>query len=128
MIVNKYKIVLPENNQYLNIPLEMNWDFLGRDDSIDEYQEKMVKEVIGEVKNMKKPLIEALKEMGRVVAIAVLPVLISGLEKGAIDAKVLAVVGAVAGIKFVDKLLHAIGKEKSTAKKEDKLLKGLTRF
>ena len=47
MIVNKYKIVLPENNQYLNIPLEMNWDFLGRDDSIDEYQEKMVKEVIG---------------------------------------------------------------------------------
>lgn len=49
MIVNKYKIVLPENNQYLNIPLEMNWDFLGRDDSIDEYQEKMVKEVIGGV-------------------------------------------------------------------------------
>jgi len=49
MIVNKYKIVLPENNQYLNIPLEMNWDFIGRDDSIDEYQEKMVKEVIGGV-------------------------------------------------------------------------------
>ena len=49
MIVNKYKIVLPENDQYLNIPLEMNWDFLGRDDSIEEYQEKMVKEVVGGV-------------------------------------------------------------------------------
>lgn len=77
---------------------------------------------------MSKPLIKALKEMGRVVAIAVLPVLISGLEKGAIDAKVLAVVGAVAGIRFLDKLLHEIGKEKSTAKKEDKLTLGLTRF
>ena len=41
MIVNKYKIVLPENDQHLNIPLEMNWDFIGRDDSIDEYQEKI---------------------------------------------------------------------------------------
>ena len=49
MIVNKYKIVLPENDQYLNIPLEMNWDFLGRDDSIEVYQETMVKEVIGGV-------------------------------------------------------------------------------
>jgi hypothetical protein len=49
MIVNKYKIVLPENDQYLNIPLEMNWDFLGRDDSIEDYQETMVKEVVGGV-------------------------------------------------------------------------------
>ena len=49
MIVNKYKIVLPENDQYLNIPLEMNWDFLGRDDSIEEYQTTMVKEVVGGV-------------------------------------------------------------------------------
>ena len=49
MIVNKYKIVLPENDQYLNIPLEMNWDFLGRDDSIEVYQETMIKEVIGSV-------------------------------------------------------------------------------
>jgi len=49
MIVNKYKIVLPENDKYLNIPLEMNWDFLGRDDSIEKYQETMVKEVVGRV-------------------------------------------------------------------------------
>jgi hypothetical protein len=49
MIVNKYKILLPNNDQYLNIPIEMNWDFLGRDDSIEEYQETMVKEVIGGV-------------------------------------------------------------------------------
>ena len=49
MIVNKYKILLPNNDQYLNVPIEMNWDFLGRDDSIDDYQETMVKEVIGGV-------------------------------------------------------------------------------
>jgi hypothetical protein len=49
MIVNKYKILLPNNDQYLNVPIEMNWDFIGRDDSIDDYQETMVKEVIGGV-------------------------------------------------------------------------------
>ena len=47
MSVNKIKIVLPDNDQFVNIPVEMKWDFTGRDDSIDEYQEKMVKEVIG---------------------------------------------------------------------------------
>jgi hypothetical protein len=47
MSVNKFKIVLPDNDQFVNVPVEMKWDFTGRDDSIDEYQEKMVKEVIG---------------------------------------------------------------------------------
>lgn len=73
---------------------------------------------------MKKPLIEALKEMGRVVVIAVLPVLISGIEKGFVDAKVLAVVGAVAGLRFLDKFLHEAGK----TTKNKKLIAGLTRF
>lgn len=47
MIVNKYKIVKPDVNKHINIPLEINWDFFGRNDSIEEYQEKMVKEVVG---------------------------------------------------------------------------------
>jgi hypothetical protein len=47
MSVNKYKILLPENNKYLDIPLEMNWDFLGRDDSIQTYQNEILKDIIG---------------------------------------------------------------------------------
>ena len=47
MSVNKYKILLPENNKYLDIPLEMNWDFLGRDDSIQTYQNVILKDIIG---------------------------------------------------------------------------------
>lgn len=47
MDVNKIKIQLPVDNQFINIPIEMKWDFGGRQDSIEEYQEEMVKEVIG---------------------------------------------------------------------------------
>jgi hypothetical protein len=47
MSVNKVKILLPDTNKYVNVPVELNWDFTGRDDSIEEYQRKMVKEVIG---------------------------------------------------------------------------------
>ena len=47
MSVNKYKILRPTTDQHIDIPIEIKWDFYGRDDSIDEYQEKMVKEVIG---------------------------------------------------------------------------------
>ena len=47
MSVNKVKIVLPDTDKYVNIPVELKWDFTGRDDSIEEYQREMVKEVIG---------------------------------------------------------------------------------
>jgi hypothetical protein len=47
MDVNKIKIQLPIDDQFINIPLEIRWDFGGRTDSIEEYQEEMVKEVIG---------------------------------------------------------------------------------
>lgn len=47
MSVNKYKILRPTTDQHIDIPIEIKWDFAGRDESIDEYQEKMVKEVIG---------------------------------------------------------------------------------
>lgn len=47
MNVNKIKIIRPTTDQYVNIPIEMKWDFAGREDSILEYQEEMVKEVVG---------------------------------------------------------------------------------
>ena len=47
MDVNKIKIQLPVGNQFINIPIEMKWDFGGRQDSVEEYQTEMVREVIG---------------------------------------------------------------------------------
>ena len=47
MSVNKIKILLSETDKYVEVPVEMKWDFTGRDDSIEEYQKKMVKEIIG---------------------------------------------------------------------------------
>jgi hypothetical protein len=47
MSVNKYRIVLDNNEKYLDIPIEMKWDFTGQDDSIDEYQKTILEEVIG---------------------------------------------------------------------------------
>ena len=47
MSVNKIKVLLSETDKYVEVPVEMKWDFTGRDDSIEEYQKKMVKEIIG---------------------------------------------------------------------------------
>jgi hypothetical protein len=47
MDVNKIKIQLPIDDKFINIPIEMKWDFGGRTDSVEEYQEEMVREVIG---------------------------------------------------------------------------------
>ena len=47
MSVNKIKIIRPTTNNYVDIPIEMKWDFAGHDDSILEYQKEMVKEIIG---------------------------------------------------------------------------------
>ena len=38
MSVSKYRIVKPINNQQIDIPIEIKWDFTGRDESIDEGQ------------------------------------------------------------------------------------------
>lgn len=73
---------------------------------------------------MKQALIDATLELLRVMTLAVIPVLISSLEAGQFDWRTLAVVGSVAGLRFVDKLLHRIGEEQG----RDKLVRGLTRF
>jgi hypothetical protein len=44
---NKYYFTLPTVTQGIQLPIEIKWDFEGRSDSIDEYQEEVVKEVIG---------------------------------------------------------------------------------
>jgi hypothetical protein len=50
--VNNFKTTIPlTNDKYINIPFELKWDFYGRDDSIDQFQEKVVEEVIGEPKD-----------------------------------------------------------------------------
>ena len=61
---------------------------------------------------------EAVKELLRVVVLAVIPVLVVSLESGNVDYKAIAVVGAVAGLRFIDKLLYESGTSK----------KGLTQF
>lgn len=47
MSVNKIKILLPEGDEYINVPIEVKWDFSGQDDSIQEYEIEMIKEIIG---------------------------------------------------------------------------------
>ena len=47
MSVNRIKIVKDDTNKYLNIPINMQWDFLNRDASIDELEVKAIKEVTG---------------------------------------------------------------------------------
>lgn len=47
MSVNKIKIIRPTTDKYVDIPIEMKWDFTGHDDSISEYQKDIVEEIIG---------------------------------------------------------------------------------
>jgi hypothetical protein len=44
---NKFTFTLPENDQYINLPVEIKWDFNGKEDSIELYEEDVVKEIIG---------------------------------------------------------------------------------
>ena len=47
MNANKITLVRSDLDGYVNVPVNMTWDFLGRDDSISEYETTMLKEVIG---------------------------------------------------------------------------------
>lgn len=61
---------------------------------------------------LKQPAISAGKEMGRVIALAIIPLLIMQLEAGRIEWRALAVVGAIAALRAIDKYLHKAGNEK----------------
>jgi hypothetical protein len=55
---------------------------------------------------MKEQIIEALKEAGRVVVLAIIPVAIDSLGRGNIDWNLVAVTGIIALLRFLDKYLH----------------------
>ena len=46
-VSNKYKFILPTTDKYINLPIELKWDFYGRDDSIEIFQEEVVEDIIG---------------------------------------------------------------------------------
>jgi len=73
---------------------------------------------------LSEPFKESLKELLRVVMIALVPNLILYAEQGYFDVRALALTAAIAGLRFVDKLLHLEGKESGN----ENLEKGLTRF
>lgn len=69
---------------------------------------------------MKEKILEAVKEFFRVVVIAIIPVLVDSLTRDTIDMRLVAVTGAIAGLRFIDKLLHELAPEGEAG--------GLTRF
>jgi hypothetical protein len=72
---------------------------------------------------------KALLELGRVVIIAVLPIIITSVEQGKIDWKVIGIAAIIATLKGIDKFIHEIGvaKEEETGE-PSKYITGLTRF
>lgn len=51
-VSNKYKFTIPvTTDKYLNIPVEIKWDFYGQDDSIEEFQVNLVDDIIGNPKD-----------------------------------------------------------------------------
>ena len=71
-----------------------------------------------------QPIVEALKQAGRIVAVAIIPLIINQLNSSSFDWKAIGVTGAIALLMAVDKFLHLEGKVTDN----DSLTKGLTRF
>lgn len=63
---------------------------------------------------MDAKFIESLKELGRVVVLAIIPIIIDSLSSGEFSWRVVVVAGAIAGLRFVDKFLH-LGAEEGEA-------------
>lgn len=47
MNVNKIKIVKDNLDKFVNVPVNIQWDFMGQEDSIEEYETSVIKQVIG---------------------------------------------------------------------------------
>jgi hypothetical protein len=52
------------------------------------------------------PIIEGLKQAGRVALIAVIPLVIAGLQAGSVDWKAVAIAAGIAFLAGIDKWLH----------------------
>lgn len=48
MDATRIKIVKDDIDKFVNIPVQMQWDFMGRDDSIQEYEVDAINQVIGD--------------------------------------------------------------------------------
>ena len=47
MNVNKYKFLLDETNpKKIDIPIEINWDFLDRGQGLDTFEEQTIEEIL----------------------------------------------------------------------------------
>ena len=45
---NSYKFTLPKgDDKYINIPIEIKWDFLGQEDAVEEYQQNVIEDIVG---------------------------------------------------------------------------------
>ena len=44
---NSYRFILPENDQSIDIPIEIKWDFQGHTDSIELYEDEVIEEIVG---------------------------------------------------------------------------------
>ena len=73
---------------------------------------------------MSEPIKKALLESLRIVVLAILPIIVAGIESGMVDFRLIAVTGGLAFLRFIDKLLHEMGKESG----DDGMKMGLTRF
>lgn len=78
---------------------------------------------------LKKATLEAL----RLLVLALIPVSIPMIQAWAIDWKMLATVGIITVLRFIDKFLHELGKEKEEegtllSPATSVLTRGLTRF
>jgi hypothetical protein len=71
-----------------------------------------------------QPVIEALKQGGRIFVVAVIPLLIDQLTRDNINWRAIIITGAIAVLMTIDKYLHLEGKIEGN----ETLTKGLTRF
>lgn len=71
-----------------------------------------------------KPLLEAVKEAGRIALLAIIPVAIEQLSEGKFEWRAILVVGVIAVLRAVDKFMHLTGKLDGN----DSMTAGLTRF
>ena len=48
---NKFLFTIPKGNKSIDLPIEIKWDFYGRDDSIELYEEEVLVDIIGVAKD-----------------------------------------------------------------------------
>lgn len=65
---------------------------------------------------------EPLKDLGRTVALAIIPLVVDSLGKDGIDWRTILIVGIIAGLRFIEKYLYEKGKIERDINPVSKLL------